>query len=61
MAAEAALVGVDPMAVLRETHPTNLLVLSAIVERARDLQRKSWKSLAVNIGNAVARALSGKK
>jgi len=61
MAAEAALVGIDPMLVLRETHPTNVLVLSAVIRRARNIDRANWKNRAVLIGNAIAKSLSGGK
>ena len=59
MAAEAGLAGLDALAVLREPNPTDLMIWSAVIEKANKIRERDMKQQARMIANQVGKMLGG--
>ena len=54
------MLGLDAARLLDSTDPTEVLVLSTVVEKGFELLAKERRAAAVEIANAVGEMLSGK-
>jgi hypothetical protein len=57
LAAQAALLGIDPLLVLEEPDPLTFAVLQAVVHYAAELADRRDENLAIRIANALGRVL----